>query len=124
VLFRSNSRFLRGFPTQILYVFLVTIRATCQTHSNLFVFTTRETLHHVHKSLCVIRDCSLTSSFLCRNIFLSTLFSHTGFFIPENKRHDYIFVACLTTLSEARVHIVHGCDDIGLETIWNEMVLN
>ena len=74
-----SGLFPSGFPTKTLYTPLSSpIRATCPAHLPLLDFITRTILGEEYKSfsflLCNLLHSPVTSSFLCPNILLNTLF--------------------------------------------------
>jgi len=71
-----------GFPTNILYAFLISLMsATCSSHLIILDLLTLTMFGEAYKlwstSLCILLHPPATSSLLGPNILLSTLFSHT-----------------------------------------------
>jgi len=80
-----SGLFPSGFTTKTLYAFLIfPIRATCPSHLTLHNLITLTIFGEVYKlrssSLCSLLQPPATSSLLCPNILLSTLFSN----IPQS----------------------------------------
>jgi len=66
------------------------VRATCLTHFILLDFITRTVLGEAYRtlssSLCSFLHSTVTSSLVCTNILLNTLFSKTSAYVPPSAR--------------------------------------